>query len=155
VRRIPDGAVLAAEDIGIPEMLGLARELLMHGKNCRLVLGYSSKKDRFMLDSFRTLVNEIEVLTLDGSNGREGTPADAIRRCDYLCASGSAKMLKSLSGVAKEGQFSVSVPVLIGSDDYDDCYITTIAGNSNCCDDGPVYNKDAVDWEELIKIARI
>ncbi len=151
---IPDGAVLAAEGIGIPEMLGLARELLMHGKNFRMVLGYPSRKDIYMLDAFRTLVNDIEVVTLDGSNGREGSPADAIHRADYICASGSAAMLRKLADKAAAGQFSVSVPVLIGSDDYDDCYITAFGRDSNCCDDGPVYDKNDVDWDELIKIAR-
>jgi dihydroorotate dehydrogenase electron transfer subunit len=155
VHEIPDGAVLAAEDTGIPEMLGLARELLMHGKNCKLILGYSSRKDIFMLDSFRMLANEIEVLTLDGSNGREGSPADAVYNSEYVCASGSAAMLRTLAGRAAAGQFSVSVPILVGSDDYDDCYIMTADGSSNCCDDGPVYDKREIDWDELIKIAKI
>jgi dihydroorotate dehydrogenase electron transfer subunit len=146
---IPDGTILAADEDGIPEMLGLARELLMHGKNCRLVLGYSSKKDIFMLDAFRNLVNEIEVLTLDGSNGREGSPSDAIRKADYVCASGSADMLRKLAAKTESGQFSVSCAVVIVSSDYDDCTLETVNGMVNSCDEGPVFDKNAVIWDSL------
>lgn len=146
---IPDGTILAADEDGIPEMLGLARELLMHGKNCRLVLGYSSKKDIFMLDAFRNLVNEIEVLTLDGSNGREGTPPDAIRKAEYVCASGSAEMLRRLAAKTESGQFSVSCAVIVVSADYDDCTIETVGGTVNSCDKGPVFDKNAVVWDSL------
>lgn len=149
---IPDGAILAADGKGIPEMLGLARELLMHGKNCRMVLGYSSKKDIFMLDSFRNLVNDIEVLTLDGSNGREGTPPDAVRNADYICASGSADMLKKLASKTTEGQFSVSCAVIVISADYDDCLLDTVDGVVNSCDAGPVFDKNAVIWDSLGQI---
>jgi dihydroorotate dehydrogenase electron transfer subunit len=150
---IPDGAILAADSKGIPEMLGLARELLMHGKNCRMVLGYSSKKDIFMLDSFRNLVNDIEVLTLDGSNGREGTPSDAVRNADYICASGSAEMLKKLASKTAEGQFSVSCAVVVVSADYDDCLLDTVNGVVNSCDEGPVFDKNEVIWDSLGQIS--
>lgn len=146
---IPNGAILAADDKGIPEMLGLARELLMHGKNCRLVLGYPSKKDIFMLDAFRNLVNDIEVLTLDGSNGREGVPSDAIRNAEYVCASGSAEMLKDLAAKTAGGQFSVSCAVVVVSADYDDCLVETVNGTVNSCDEGPVFDKDEVVWDRL------
>jgi dihydroorotate dehydrogenase electron transfer subunit len=146
---IPDGTILAADEDGIPEMLGLARELLMHGKNCRLVLGYSSKKDIFMLDAFRNLVNEIEVLTIDGSNGREGTPSDAIRKADYVCASGSAEMLRKLAAKTEDGQFSVSCAVVVVSADYSDCNLQTVDGIVNSCDEGPVFDKNAVIWDSL------
>ena len=68
---MPDEVILVADDMGIPEMLGLARSLLVRGKKCKLVLSYPTKQDIYMLEIFRNLVNEIEVLTEDGSNGRE------------------------------------------------------------------------------------
>ena len=147
---IPDNSCLAADEYGIPEMLGLARSLLMRGKSCRLVLSYPSKKEIYMLESFTNLVNEIEVLTLDGSNGREGSAADAVRNAPYICAGGSLGMLRSLADRAQYGQFSLSSTVLAESADYDDCFIETTKGRLNCSDDGPVFDKNIIKWDALI-----
>lgn len=107
VEDIPDNAVIVADGMGIPQMLGLVRELLMQGKECRLVLGFPSKDQVFMIPFFQNLCSNIEILTLDGSNGREGRADDAIRDVKYVCASGSIEMLDRLSKKAKEGQFNV------------------------------------------------
>ena len=65
VDSIPDNAVILADTTGIPQMLGLLRELLMRGKECRLILGYETKDHVFMMPQFRNLCNNIEVLTAD------------------------------------------------------------------------------------------
>ena len=88
VDAIPDGAYLAADGAGVAEMLELARALLIRGKSFKAVLGFASKSDIYMTDAFSNICNEMEVLTKDGSNGREGSPADVIREADYVCASG-------------------------------------------------------------------
>lgn len=107
VDEIPNDAVIVADGMGIPQMLGLAKELLVQGKECKLVLGYTNKDRIFMIDFFRNLCSNIEILTLDGSNGRQGHADDAIRNVEYVCASGSIEMLDRLSGKAKAGQFNV------------------------------------------------
>lgn len=146
---MPEEVYLVADDMGIPEMLGLARGLLMRGIRCKLVLSYPSKNDIYMLESFRNLVNEIEVLTLDGSNGREGKASDVIRNADYVCAGGSLDMLKELADRSKDGQFSLSSTVLADSADYDDCFIETKKGRLNCSDAGPVFDKNIIDWDKI------
>lgn len=146
---VPDEVTLVADDMGIPEMLGLARSLLMRGTRTKLVLSYPSKKDIYMLEPFRNLVNEIEVLTLDGSNGREGRASDVIRHASYICAGGSLGMLKDLADKSEEGQFSLSSTVLAGSADYDDCFIETKEGRLNCSDAGPVFDKNIIDWDKI------
>lgn len=146
---VPDEVYLVADDMGIPEMLGLARRLLVLGKNCKLALSYSSMRNIFMLDSFRNLVNEIEVLTHDGSNGREGIAADAVRNAKYVCAGGSLAMLKELAKKTERGQFSVSGTLLAESAGHDDCFIKTREGMLNCRDDGPVFDKNIIDWDAI------
>ncbi|MBQ9272669.1 MAG: hypothetical protein IJ227_02975 [Mogibacterium sp.] len=147
---MPEEVCLVADDLGIPEMLGLSRALLMRGIRCRLVLSYPSKSDIYMLESFRNLVNEIEVLTLDGSNGREGKASDAVKHAGYICAGGSLDMLKSLADKSGEGQFSLSSTVLARSADYDDCFIETTEGRLNCSDAGPVFDKNIIRWDTLV-----
>ena len=147
---MPEDVCLVADDLGIPEMLGLARALLMRGIRCKLILSYPSKNDIYMLDPFRNLVNEIEVLTQDGSNGREGRASDAVRHVPYICAGGSLEMLKSLADKADDGQFSMSSTILAESADYDDCFIDTTEGRLNCSDSGPVFNKNIIRWDLIV-----
>lgn len=104
---IPDGAVLVANGSGIPGMLGLLRALIMRGKDCRLVLGYSTKDKVFMIDVFRNLCSNIEILTADGSNGRQGTADEGIRKVEYVCAAGSIDMLDKLAKKSENGQFNL------------------------------------------------
>ena len=146
---MPDEVCLVADDMGIPEMLGLARSLLMRGIRCKLVLSYPTKNDIYMLENFSNLVNEIEVLTLDGSNGREGKASDIIRKAPYVCAGGSLDMLRELADRSENGQFSLSSTVLAGSADYDDCFIETTKGRLNCSDAGPVFDKNIIDWNKI------
>ena len=107
VDAIPDGAYLVADADGIPQMLGLMRELLVRGKAYSLILGYSTKDRVFMLDTFRNLCNNIEILTADGSNGRQGKADDAIRNAEYVCAAGSVEMLDRLAAKSRSGQFNL------------------------------------------------
>lgn len=146
---VPDEVCIAANGLGIPEMLGLARSLLMRGKKCKTILEYPSKKDIYMLEAFKDLVNEIEVVTIDGSNGREGHVEDVIKGEEYVFASGTLEMLKSLAEKVPEGQFSLGSTVLMHSDDYDDCFFETTEGRKNCSDDGPVFNKNVIVWDSL------
>ena len=146
---IPDEVLIVANGMGIPEMKSVARSLLVSGKKCRMVLEYPSKKDIYMLDTFKDLVNEIEVVTLDGSNGREGRAVDVVKDDDYVIAGGTLDMLKTLAGKVKAGQFSLSSNMLAHSDDYDDCFLETTDGRKNCSKDGPVFDKNTVKWELL------
>lgn len=146
---MPDEVCLVANGMGIPEMLGVARILLVKGKKCRTVLEYPSKKDIYMLDSFKNLVNEIEVVTLDGSNGREGRAEDVVKNDDYVLASGTLDMMKKVAQKVAGGQFSLSSTVLAHSADYDDCYFETTEGRKNCSDDGPVFDKNIILWDSL------
>lgn len=107
VDSIPNGAVVLADTTGIPQMLGLLRELLMRGKECRLVLGYETKDHVFMMPQFRNLCNNIEVLTADGSNGRQGHAYDGIRTAEYAVAAGSVEMLDNIARKADAGQFNL------------------------------------------------
>ena len=95
-------------------------------------------------------MNDIEVLTLDGSNGREGSASDAVRQVPYICAGGSLRMLKARADKADAGQFSMSSTVLAESADYDDCFIETTEGRLNCSDAGPVFDKNIIRWDLLV-----
>ena len=145
----PDEVCIVANGMGVSEMLGVARSMLMKGKKCKTILEYPSKNEIFLLESFKNLVNEIEVVTLDGSNGREGTAVDVVKKDDYVLAGGNLDMLKKLSEKVDEGQFSLGSTILMHSADYDDCFLETSEGRKNCSDDGPVFDKNIINWDSL------
>ena len=149
VDAVPDGAYLVADSAGVAEMLELARALLTRGKSFKAVLGYRTKDDIYMMQSFRNICNEIEVLTLDGSNGREGMPADVIHDAEYVCASGSLEMLRRLVLRCREGQFSLSNQMLYAQEPEGALIVPTRLGNTISVTDGPVYDKNEIKWGEL------
>ena len=152
VDAVPDGAYIVADSAGVAEMLELARSLLTRGKSFKAVLGFATKTDIFMSEAFRNICNEIEVLTLDGSNGREGSPADVVRDVDYVCASGSLPMLKKLVLRCCEGQFSLSNQMLGTSEPEGALVVPTKLGDTSSINDGPVYDKNEIKWNELNSI---
>lgn len=149
VEAIPDDTMLVADSMGVSEMLELSRALLMKGKRFKMVLGYPTKDSMYMVDSFRNICNELEVLTLDGSNGREGMASDAVRNAVYICASGSPAMLKSLSGKTIDGQFSLSGMMQISSEENGDFDVGMNEGMVRCSKEGPVFDKNLIDWSTL------
>ena len=149
VDAIPDGAFIVADSAGVAEMLELARSLLTRGKNFKAVLGFDSKNDIYMVDSFRYICNEIEVLTLDGSNGREGRPEDIVRDAGYICASGTLRMLRALALRCTDGQFSLSNQMLSTAEPEGALIVPTNAGATSSINDGPVYDKNEIKWNLL------
>ena len=149
VDAVPDGAYLVADGAGVAEMLELARALLIRGKGFKAVLGYKTKGDIYMTDAFSNICNEMEVLTLDGSNGREGMPADVVRNAEYVCASGSLPMLKALALRCLDGQFSLSNMMLSTADPEGMVTVPTIDGNTSSNSYGPVYDKNEIKWNQL------
>lgn len=149
VDAVPDGAVLVADGPGVAELLELARSLLTRGKGFRAVLGFATKDDIYMMESFRNICNEIEIVTLDGSNGREGTPSDAVHNAEYVCASGSLSMLKKLVLRCREGQFSLSNQMLTTLQPEGNVIVPTRLGDTSSINDGPVYDKNEIRWNEL------
>ncbi len=148
--KVPEEVTLVADDVGIPEMLGLVRRLVVRGIKCKLILCYPSKDDIYMLDSFTNLVNEIEVVTLDGSNGRQAGAADVVKQNPYVCASGSLTMLRDLAVKVDEGQFSLSGTILAEATSYEERFVETTEGRLNCSDEGPVFDKNIILWDKII-----
>lgn len=149
VDAIPDGAYLVAGGIGIPPMLGLMKELIMQGKSAKVVLGFNTKDDFFLIDEFRYLCENIEILTADGSNGRQGFVTDAFARAEYACACGPTGMLKALDPKVEKGQFSLEARMGCGFGACMGCSINTLDGPMRVCKEGPVFDKEIIEWQKL------
>ena len=148
VSAIPNGAVLAADSMGISDMLELSRALLINGKRFRLVLGYNSRDEIFMVDAFRNICGDIEVITLDGSNGRCGMASDAVKKSEYVCASGSPAMLKAVTSKTSEGQLSFSNLMTVSGEEDGAIDVALRSGIVKSSTEGPVFMINEVNWED-------
>ena len=146
---VPDDAIIIGGGIGIPPMLGLVKSLIMAGKKCRVVLGYRTVNEMFMLDDFSTLCSDVKVMTEDGSYGEKGFVTDAFSSCEYACACGPLPMLKALSAEVRHGQFSLEARMGCGFGACMGCSIRTKDGTARVCKEGPVFDKEVIEWENI------
>lgn len=150
VSSIPQGAHIIGGGIGIPPMLGLVRALTMEGKRCKVILGYNSEKEIFLLDQFRDLCDDVTVMTADGSYGEKGFVTDAFDTADVACACGPLAMLKALSPKVKDGYFSLEARMGCGFGACMGCSVKTVDGSRRVCKEGPVFRKDELLWDQLV-----
>lgn len=150
VKKIPDGTYIIGGGIGIPPMLGLVRALIMDGKKCKVILGYNSEKEIFLLDQFRDLAEDVTVMTADGSAGKKGFVTDAFDHADFACACGPLPMLKALAPKTDQGLFSLEARMGCGFGACMGCSINTEEGSMRVCKEGPVFSKNILKWDNLI-----
>ncbi len=142
--------------IGIPPMLGLAKEL--KGKtDFQIIMGYRNDSV-FLLDEFKQLA-ECFVATEDGSVGTRGNVLDAIREnqldAEVIYSCGPLPMLRALAAYAKEN----GLECFVSMEERMACGIGaclacvcesgekdshTNVKNKRICKEGPVFNAKEV-----------
>ena len=134
--------------VGIPPLYGLAKALLRTGKKPRVILGFNTYEEMFLLDEFEDLDVPVTVTTADGSFGKKGFVTDALPRdFDYFFSCGPEPMLKALSEVCKQsGQVSMEQRMACGFGACMGCFLQTKNGPRRVCKDGPVFRKEEVFW---------
>ena len=155
VERVGSKPVLVGGGVGVPPMLGLAREL--RGQ-CTVVLGYRSA-ETFLQYDFMSTGADVVIATDDGSVGTHGTVVDAIREnnvdFDAIYACGPKPMLRALKALAEEKQ----VPCYVSMEERMACGVGACLGcvcqstkeddhskvhNKRVCKDGPVFLAEEV-----------
>ncbi|WP_408069620.1 dihydroorotate dehydrogenase electron transfer subunit [Butyrivibrio sp. JL13D10] len=149
--------------IGVPPLLGLAKELKESSKDkapesITMVMGYRNS-DNFLAEEFKTLGN-LFIATEDGSVGTKGNVIDACRendiKADVIYACGPMPMLRGVASYAKE----IGAKAYISLEERMACGVGACLGcicktkkedehshvnNARICTDGPVF--DAEDLE--------
>lgn len=151
IARSSANPVLAGGGIGIAPLYGLARELIAHGINPTIALGFRSSTDAFFIEEFKSLGCRVLVSTEDGSLGIRGFVTDCIKElpeCDYVFACGPMPMLRALSSLEqlRDGQFSFEARMGCGFGACMGCSLKTVNGYKRVCKDGPVFYKEEIVW---------
>ncbi|MCD8383093.1 MAG: dihydroorotate dehydrogenase electron transfer subunit [Clostridiales bacterium] len=150
---IPRGKVLVAGGgIGVPPMLYAA-------KCCReadACVGFRSADNAILLEELNAACGKVMVASDDGTLGVHGFVDALVRQAlsedSYAAvfACGPRPMLKSVAGVAREG----NVPCFVSMEERMGCGVgaclvcaCSVGGYyRHVCKDGPVFNAEEVDW---------
>jgi len=144
--------LLAGGGIGIAPLYKLAKELKSRDKKISVALCFNTESEIFYDTPFKELgVDDIYIVTVDGSRGIKGFITDLIRqqqlKFDYFYACGPMPMLKALCQETKcPGEVSLEARMGCGFGICMGCSIETTNGSQRVCKEGPVFNKEDVVW---------
>ena len=149
---------LVAGGVGIPPMIGLARELKKRGAEVYAFLGFQS--ETFLVEKLKPLCADVSIATDDGSAGFHGNVVELLGSggaiYDEYFACGPKVMLKALCGYIEkvERNVQVSMEERMGCG-YGACVGCTCKiteenriKRKRVCIDGPVFSGKDVVWDE-------
>lgn len=136
--------LLVGGGVGVPPLLETAKQYQKKNQKITVVLGFNSKEDIILFDSFKAITDQVYVATMDGSVGTKGTVIDAIQAnhitCEYVLSCGPLPMLKAINQQYTDGCISLEARMACGMGACMGCVVKDKDGNSlRVCKDGPVF----------------
>ncbi len=143
-----DAPLVIGGGVGVPPLYGLTKALLRAGKAPKVVVGFNTFEEIFLLDEFEDLEVPVTVATADGSFGVKGFVTDALPKdYDSFFACGPEPMLKAVYQKCNApGQLSLEQRMACGFGACMGCTIQTNHGPKRVCKDGPVFRKEELPW---------
>lgn len=134
--------------VGVVPLFALARELVSKGQTPQVVLGFNSAEEVFFAEAMTGLGLNVTITTADGSAGVRGFVTDALpEQFDYVYACGPTPMLTALNNVAQvNGQFSLEERMGCGFGACMGCVVKTTDGVLRVCKEGPVFEREELEW---------
>ena len=147
--------------VGAAPLLPITSALKDAGNIVTAIIGASDREHLIMLDEFQSLVDRLIVTTDDGSTGRKGLVTEALdellekESADRLWAIGPTVMMKFVSVVAAKRGVPLWVslnPIMVDGTGMCGACRVEIGGKMKfACVDGPEFEGELVNWNELIK----
>ena len=147
-----DKPLVIGGGVGIPPLYALCKKLISEGKKPAVILGFNTKSEIFYENEFKNLGCEVFVTTADGSHGIKGFVTAAMDKTDYtyIYSCGPLPMFKAVNANAKtSGQFSFEERMGCGFGACMGCSLMTKNGAKRVCKDGPVFEREEIEWEAL------
>jgi ferredoxin--NADP+ reductase len=153
--------ILVGGGVGTAEILPVARALKEAGNNVTTILG-SRNKDLLILETeLKNVSDQIYVMTDDGSYGRKGFTTDMLKellnneKYDLIYSVGPIPMMKRVAMVSSEYKVKTLVSLnalMVDATGMCGCCRVTVNGEVKfSCVDGPDFDGQGVNWEELEK----
>jgi ferredoxin--NADP+ reductase len=157
--------ILIGGGVGIAEIYPVARGMKEAGNHVTTILGSRSKDLLFLESQLKEVSDEFYVTTDDGSYGRKGFTTDVLTellnkgKYDLVYAVGPIPMMRRMAQVAKGSGAKIIVSLnalMVDATGMCGCCRVSVAGQTKfSCVDGPEFDADLVDWDELTKRNRI
>ena len=153
--------ICAGGGIGIAAILPILTALKKAGNRVISVLAGRTKELVIMVDDVAKFSDEVIIMTDDGSYGKKGVVTvgveEVIQRehVDKVVAIGPPMMMKFTSLMAKKygipNDVSLNTIMVDGTGMCGACRLTIGGKTKFVCIDGPEFNGDLVDWDEMFK----
>ena len=153
--------VCAGGGVGVAPMLPIIRALKAAGNRVLSVIAGRSKELVILEDEVRESSDELTIMTDDGSYGEKGVVTIGIEKyveqehVDKIFAIGPPIMMKFCSLLAKKhgipNEVSLNTIMVDGTGMCGACRLTIGGKTRFVCIDGPEFDGDLVDWDEMFK----
>ncbi len=150
VEKSGESPLLVGGGVGVPPLFNLARKLVAAGRSVTVILGFNRAEEIFYAREFEKIGARVIVTTVDGSVGVKGFVTDALPEdFSYVYSCGPMPMLRALYRAAqgKGGEFSLEERMGCGFGACMGCSIMTKEGSRRVCKDGPVFDKEVLEWQ--------
>ena len=151
-RKSGDQPLIIGGGVGIPPLYALCKKLISEGKKPAVILGFNTKSEIFYENKFKNLGCEVFVTTADGSHGIKGFVTAAMDKTEYsyIYSCGPLPMFKAVNANAEtSGQFSFEERMGCGFGACMGCSLMTRNCAKGVCKDGPVFEREEIEWEAL------
>ena len=153
--------ICAGGGIGIAAILPILTALKQAGNRVISVLAGRTKELVIMVDDVKKYSDEVIIMTDDGSYGEKGVITVAVEKViqrehvDKVLAIGPPIMMKFTSLLAKKygipNDVSLNTIMVDGTGMCGACRLTIGGKTRFVCIDGPEFDGDLVDWDEMFK----
>ena len=153
--------ILVGGGVGIAEIYPVARAMKNAGNHVTAILGSRTKELLILEKELKEVSAEVLVMTDDGSYGKKGFVTDSLKelleksKYDLVYAVGPLPMMRAVSMATKPYAIHTLVSlntVMVDATGMCGCCRVSVAGVTKfSCVDGPEFEANEVDWEELLK----
>jgi len=157
--------VLVGGGVGIAEIYPVAKALKAAGNHVTTILGARTKDLLILEKELKAVSDELLVATDDGSYGRKGFTTDILDEtlkkgsCDLVYSVGPIPMMRRSAAVTANYKVKTIVSlnaIMVDATGMCGCCRVTVGGKTLfSCVDGPEFDANQVDWDELTKRNRI
>lgn len=153
--------ILIGGGVGIAEIYPVAKSLKLAGNNVTIIIGAKNKELLILRNELKGIADKIFEVTDDGSWGVKGFTTlvleDLLKedKYDLIYAVGPIPMMRKVSAISCLFDIKTIVSLnalMVDATGMCGCCRVTVAGEVKfSCVDGPEFEANKVDWEELSK----
>ncbi|MFY9402997.1 MAG: sulfide/dihydroorotate dehydrogenase-like FAD/NAD-binding protein [Candidatus Omnitrophota bacterium] len=153
--------ILVGGGVGIAEIYPVAKAFKEAGNEVISILGSRTKELLILEQELRSVSDKLYITTDDGSYQRKGFTTDILRellgkgKYGLVYSVGPIAMMSAVAAITKE--FKVRAvsslnAIMVDATGMCGCCRVTVAGKTKfSCIDGPEFEAQDVDWDELIR----